>query len=194
MKPKLYLFLRFLGHAVFALLYRTRVTGSKHLPASGAVLICSNHVSLMDPLILGCMLRRPVHFMAKKELFQNKVLAAIIRSLGAISVDRGGSDIGAIRASLGVLKQNGVMGIFPQGTRDHDETRHKMENGAGLIALRSNAVVVPMRIFGPIRLFRRTRIALGAPVDLADLESKCDKASIELATQRIERAVWAIQS
>lgn len=192
MKKRFYLVIRTIARVLFAILYPTTVIGAENIPASGGVILCGNHISMIDPIVAACSIVRPVRFMAKKELFAFKPLGGFFQALGAFSVDRGGTDMAAMRTSLSILKNGEVLGIFPQGTRDKDHEHGKMESGVGLIALRSRAIVIPMRVFGPYRLFRRTRLVIGPPVDLSGFDGVCDSHSIDAATRRIERDVWAL--
>lgn len=187
-----FLFIKAIARAIFAILFPARVQGAERIPAEGAVILCGNHISMLDPIIAGLSVRRPVRFMAKEELFRFKPLGALITALGAYPVKRGATDMAAIRTSMKLLKEGEVLGIFPQGSREKDGEHLRMENGVGLMAQRSGAAVCPMRIVGPYRPFRRTPLFIGAPIDLQDLEGRSDSLSIDTATRRIEEAIWAL--
>ena len=190
MRERLYRFLRIIVRAFVIPICLPKVSGREHIPASGPVMVCSNHVSDFDPIIQGCVFRRSVRFMGKQELFGIKWFAAIIKSLGAFPVSRGGNDISAVRKSLEILKNDEVLVIFPQGHRyKHDDNR-AIETGAALIALRSKAAVVPVHMTR-FRLFRRMRISIGAPVALNDLMGKYDAESLKEATARIADGIWS---
>ena len=109
-----------------------------------------------------------------------------------VPVDRGGSDMAAMRTCISVLKEGGVLGIFPQGHRyKHDES-HEMQSGAAFIALRTHVPVVPIHVSGPVRPFRFTRIHIMPPVDLSDL-TRPDAPSIGEATKRLSDAIWTAE-
>lgn len=192
MSAGFYRFARFLLRFFFAVICPLRVCGAERFPAEGAVILCGNHLSYLDPLSMAVCVPRTVRFIAKQELFRHKALKPLITWLGAFPVSRGSGDLAALRTALGILKEGGVLGIFPQGTRD-PERRHAMEGGVALMALRSGAPVVPVRIFGPFRPFRRTDIVFGAPMDLSAYGKKCDSATIQQVTAAIESAIWSME-
>ena len=131
----LYRGVRALLRALFALLFPIRVEGLEHFPATGAVMLCCNHISLRDPVLLIAVCPRMIRFMAKEELFHCKPFGWLLRHMGAFAVKRGESDLGSVRAALGVLQEGCVMGIFPQGHRDTQDQDRALKNGAAMIPL-----------------------------------------------------------
>lgn len=186
-----YAFTKAVMRVFFAVVYPLRMIGADNLPKSGAAILCGNHKSLLDPLAAGLAVGRPVRFMGKKELFRVPLLNGIIRALGAFPVDRGNADMTAVRTSLSILKEGGVLGIFPQGGRETGGYRG-METGVALIALKSGAPVVPMRIMRKFRPFRRNTLIIGEPVDLSAYSIRADSQTLTMATQKIEAAVTAL--
>lgn len=174
------------------LFHPVSVSGRENLPDEGAVILCSNHTNMQDPMVLDSYLFRLFRFMAKTELFENKLLARIMRTIGAFPVSRGQSDISAVRESLRILKEGGALGIFPEGHRYKDGEIHAAEHGIALIALRSGAPVIPACISGGYRLFKRVYINIGKPVDLSDLGTKADSATMREAAERISNAIRAL--
>ncbi len=178
---------------VYGLLFPTEFEGLENIPDEGGCLICANHLHARDPFILAVRVRnRCLHFMAKAELFKFKPLGAFLRALLAFPVDRGHSDLNAIRTSLKLLADGHVLGVFPQGTRSRDNSRTPMLNGVSMIALRARKPVIPVYIGGPYRLFRPTRVRIGKPVDLSDFDRRMDGETLTAATHRIEDAVWGM--
>ena len=169
-----------------------KVEGKENLPAEGAAILYANHQNLQDPMVLFAYLGRPLHFMAKKELFENKVLAKVLTLIGAFPVSRGENDMTAIRTSLSVLSEGKVLGIFPEGHRYTDGEIHAAHNGVSLIALRSGAQVVPVRIQGSYRIFSKINVKVGAPVDLADLQGRLRGENLSTATERMMAALKAL--
>jgi 1-acyl-sn-glycerol-3-phosphate acyltransferase len=169
--------------AILKPLFRIEVKGLEHFPKSGGVLLCTNHISNLDPPVVGITCPRPVSFMAKEELFQAPVLKSILPHLRAFPVKRGMSDRGALRTGLNLLKEGHVVGLFPEGTRSKTGEIGKGLAGAGFFALRSEASVLPCAIIGSYKPFRKIKVVYGPPIEFAELRSK--KASAEEATELI---------
>lgn len=155
-------------------LYRVRVIGAENLPAEGGCLLCSNHTSMRDVVVLAAALPRQPRYMAKKELFKIPLLSQLIRALGAFPVDRGGADVSSIKKSIAMIEGGEVVSVFPQGHRVKGRCARgtPIKNGAGLIAYRSGACVVPAYIKTKayrVKPFRRTEIIIGKPIANADL-------------------------
>src|SRR4051812_16324497 len=109
---------RSLLRLIYAVLFRFEASGLENIPAAGPVVLCSNHISLLDPTTVGTKVNRKVHYMAKAELFNVPLFGAFIRKLGAFPVKRGGVSKDAIRNAIWLLKEGEMMGIFPEGTRN----------------------------------------------------------------------------
>lgn len=125
-----------------------RVDGRGHEPPAGPVIVVSNHLSDLDPLVVGTALRRRVTFMAKHELFQVPGVRWWIRACGAFPVRRGVPDRQALRTALGILQRGGVLVMFPEGTRGRDRTLRPPEPGAALLARRTGAALLPVAVLG----------------------------------------------
>lgn len=162
-----YDFSKFFVRSMARTLWRARVFGSESVPPTGPLIIACNHVSYLDPPILGCLCPRRVSYMAKKELFEIPVLGTVISALGAYSVDRQGSATSAIRRSLAVLEAGGVVGIFPEGTRN-PTGELPPQTGVALLASLAGVPVVPACIHGTDRAleFGHIDVAFGAPLAL----------------------------
>ena len=136
-------------------------------------IVLGNHKSFVDPLAVGIGVRYDVvHFVGKKELSKYKITAWFFEKMNGIMIGRGETDMAAMRKCMQVLKDNHVLGIFPEGTRHQDEMMAHIETGAALIALRSKATIIPCYIHGKFRLFHRTHVYFGKPMELADLHQK----------------------
>lgn len=153
---------------IYAILFPLKIVGRENVPKEGGVLLCANHISLLDPMTIGIKLQRQVRYMAKAELFNVPVLGWLIKQLGAFPVKRGGVSKESIKTALNTLRGGHVMGIFPEGTRNSDSGVAK--KGAASFALRSGAAVVPAAIVGAYKPFRRMTVIYGAPIDLSAFE------------------------
>jgi 1-acyl-sn-glycerol-3-phosphate acyltransferase len=178
-----YSFAKFVVYRILKPIYRIQVIGQEHFPKEGGVLLCANHIDNLDPPVVGITAPRPVHFMAKAELFSVPVLASIIRNLNAFPVKRGMSDREALRKGLQILKEGNVLGLFPEGTRSKTGELGKGLAGAGFFALRSDAYIVPCAIIGPYKPFKRLKVVYGKPLDFSELRK--NKATAEQATELI---------
>ncbi|WP_232696299.1 lysophospholipid acyltransferase family protein [Brevibacillus daliensis] len=147
--------------------YKYEVVGSHHLPTTGPVILCANHISNWDPMSLGGAVERQVCYMAKAELFDIPVVSYLVKEFGAFPVKRGGGDRAAIRATMQILDEGKVFGIFPEGSRSKTGEVGEGKSGVALFALKSDAAVVPVAIIGPYRLFRKVKVVVGKPLDLS---------------------------
>ena len=177
--------LRPLVHVIFP----HRVTGVENIPKDGPVLLCSNHVSMLDPVFIACAVKREIRFISKKELFDNKFLGPILTKMGMFPVNRGGTDMAAMRTCMGILKEGGVLGIFPQGHRWRKDENRELQSGAAVMALRSRVPVIPIHVEAPVKPFRFIRVRVGAPVKLDDIP-RLDAPSVEQAGERLKDAIW----
>jgi len=179
----LYPFGKALCSGILSPIYQFKVIGKENFPTDGGVLLCSNHISNLDPPTVGIAAPRQVHFMAKEELFSAPVLGKILPLINAFPVKRGMSDREALRKGLGVLKEGKVLGLFPEGTRSETGELGKGLAGAGFFALRSKAQIVPCAVIGPYKPFKRLKVVIGKPIDF-DVYRK-NKVSAEEATDII---------
>ncbi|MBD8070270.1 lysophospholipid acyltransferase family protein [Bacillus sp. PS06] len=178
-----YIFARETVRVILRPFYRIEVIGQDNIPKEGPVIICSNHIDNLDPPIVGITVPRPVHFMAKEELFNIPILGKIITKTKAFPVKRGMSDREALRKAMKILKENHVLGLFPEGTRSKDGHLGKGLAGAGFFALRSSATVIPCAIIGPYKMFGKLKVVYGPPIEMDMLRS--EKASAEAVTEHI---------
>lgn len=177
---------------LFRIVFRLRVVGLENIPVSGGAIIASNHISNFDPPLLGVAANRPLHFMAKKELFANPVFAWVITKLNAFPVQRGTADRVAIRKALSVLEQGQVLGIFPEGTRSKTGALGSPEPGVALIAAKSGAPIVPAAIIGTNQVGKsllppRFTVIFGLPI--YPLEGKSDKEQLEQLSKQMMDAI-----
>lgn len=129
--------------------------------SEGGLIACGNHTSMLDPVILAVSSKRQIHFMGKKELFDRKIFGYLFKKLGAFPVDREGVSMSAIKSSMAVLKQNEVLGIFPEGTRVKKYDENNAKPGIALIANKTKANVIPFYIKGAYKFRGKIEIFFG---------------------------------
>ncbi|MBA2278553.1 MAG: 1-acyl-sn-glycerol-3-phosphate acyltransferase [Chloroflexia bacterium] len=186
------------------LLLGMKVEGLANVPATGGVVLVSNHLHNADPVLISIAFPRPLHFMAKKELFGVPVVGWGIRLVGSFPVDRGRADRTAIRRAQATLEQGIALGIFPEGTRSRTRRIARVHTGVGLVALRGNAPILPMAITGSERLpgsggkapqrgerRREVRIVFGEPFTLQAREDG-KRMTADEATDLIMRRAAAL--
>ncbi|HEY2415498.1 MAG TPA: lysophospholipid acyltransferase family protein [Pirellulaceae bacterium] len=173
--------------------FRLRTVGRSHVPATGPVMVVSNHQSHLDPVLLGVSCPRQLRAMARKSLFFWP-LGWLIRSLGAVPVDRGGRGISGIKAILKMLSDQDAVIVFAEGTRTHDGQLQAFQSGFAALARRSGATIVPTAISGAYEAMPRGRIwpsprpvavAYGAPIAGAEIDDRSDEQLVELVHVRI---------
>lgn len=168
------------------LLVRMKVVGKEKLTREGGYIITPNHLSALDCVFVALACKRTVHYMAKKELFENKLISWFLKKLQAFSVDRQGADIKAIKHSMTLLKEQKVLGIFPEGTRATDEKLGAFHQGPAMLAIRSQVPIVPVGIYPKFRLFSKIVLVVGDPVEFPQFrEGKATQEEIAQATEQL---------
>ena len=163
-----YSVIRGIANLLFKLIYRINVYGEENVLMDEKLVVCSNHSNVLDPVVLAIVFPRKVSFMAKKELFQNKFLDYVFRKLGAFPVDRKESDISAIKNALRVLKNDGALGIFPEGTRVEEFNLDNVKSGTALISIKSKSRILPIYIEGNYKLFSKINVYIGEAIDFSE--------------------------
>ncbi len=189
--------------AALWLLTGYRVSGVRNVPRTGPLIVVANHLHNLDPLVVAVAIPRPVHYMAKAELFRIPVLGSVIRFGGTFPVERGKADRRAIRHAEATLAQGIAFGIFPEGTRSLTGAMSKPLAGGALIALRSGAPILPVAVTGteflpfnggktPKRCFRRAvRVTIGEPFTVPRTVDG-ERLTSESATDLMMRHVAAL--
>ncbi|MCR2042663.1 lysophospholipid acyltransferase family protein [Anaerosalibacter massiliensis] len=189
-----YKFCHLIGNIIFRIIFRFRITGKENIPTEGKVILCSNHISELDPVILGIAIPRRIRFMAKKELFENKFLGWLVSALGAFPVDRKSADLSAIRNSLTVLKNNEVLGIFPEGTRVYEENIENAKPGIALISIKAKAPIVPIHIESKYKPFSKIKINIGEPIYFSEYYNKKIRTEdYKILSQEIMKAIYSLK-
>ncbi len=156
-------------HAIFrpiiCFLFPITVRGLENIPKDQAVVLCANHASAWDPILICAALPRttPIRIMAKKELIDKPLLGRFLQKIGAFGVDRGHTDLNAVRTSIKAIREGQNLLVFPEGTRVEHENQVRAKGGVVMIAMRTGAAMLPVYVGGKKCVFRRTDIVFGEP-------------------------------
>lgn len=164
----LYAALRLGFAAVLHLVFRWRPEGREHIPATGPVLLCANHISWWDIPAVACLAPRRVYFMAKEELFRYPVFGWLIARLGAFPVHRGQPDRQSLRRALEHLAAGRAVVVYVEGTRSRTGELLPAQPGAAWLAVKARVPLVPVAIRGPYRPLAGVRVAAGTPFELKE--------------------------
>ena len=195
----------FIGWSCFRFIYRLyfrwRVYNSERVPVRGPVILAANHMSYLDPPLVGSGLRRDINYLARESLFRYPVMGAVLRSWNSVPVDRDGGGAAGLKAILDRLLNGGGIILFPEGTRSPDGKLQPARSGIGLTVIKSSAPVVPVRVFGTyeaygrhIRIPRPHRIAVkyGRPMDFSGFRAEaknCSRARLKEIYQEVADAI-----
>lgn len=182
---------KIIANFVLRILYRVSVTGVENVPASGKFIICANHFSNWDPIFVSIAFPRKISWMGKQELFKNKILGKFLSKLDVFPVDRDGSDISAIKKALRVLKNEEVLGIFPEGTRVDGFHIDNAKPGVAMLTIKSKSELIPIYINSNYKLFNKVEITIGEPIDFYPQEGQSmDYTEI---SQNILRSIYELK-
>jgi len=180
---------------------RLEVVGTENIPREGGALVCANHVSYIDPPVLGAGAPRQFHYMAKIELFKIPVLGFLIKHVGAFPVHQRTADRQALKTALDYLTNGECVAMFPEGTRMPEGQPGEALPGAGMIALRSKAPIIPAALINTAKLlpphsmllhFTRVKVVYGKPIDLSDLYDQSGREAVEETGRRIMAAIGGL--
>lgn len=164
-----YNFIRGLAFCLAKFFFRVKVVGDENQDYPENYLICSNHISLWDPVIVLGIIRKNINFMAKIELFKLPVVGWVLKKVGAFPVERNGSDFSALKKAISIISEGGVLGVFPQGKRCRgtDPRETSVKGGVGMLAANTKVALLPVAIVSKdnkIRLFRKVTVVIGKPI------------------------------
>lgn len=162
-----YRFVCFLGYLLTKTLFFLRAEGEENIPKTGGAVICANHRSLWDAILIAVTMRRPLAFIAKEELFKTKLFSFVLRKLHCYPVRRDGHDLAVVKTALSLLKKGELLVIFPEGERIRKGKTPNLKPGAFRLAVMASVPLVPAGICGNFRFFRRMRVRYGESMETA---------------------------
>ncbi|MGA3265370.1 MAG: lysophospholipid acyltransferase family protein [Verrucomicrobiota bacterium] len=188
---------------VYATYFRWRVFNPERVPLTGPVILASNHASFLDPPLVGAGLKRGINYLARESLFRFPGIGALLRSWSSVPVDREGGGAAGLKAILDRLLAGGGIILFPEGTRTRDGQLQPARSGIGLVVIKSNAPVVPVRVFGTYQAYgrhvkfprpHRIMVKYGQPMQFEALRAEaknCSKPRLKEIYQEIADEIMA---
>ena len=184
-------------------MFGLRIEGREHIPESGAAIVAANHLSFLDPVIIGVAIRRPLHFMAKEELFRFRPVGWLLRAYQAFPIGRGKGDLQAINKAVSILQEGELVLIFPEGTRGDGNRLGPAKPGIGLVAARSRAPVVPAFHCGTERALprgawvprpHRVILRFGPPLRFEETGAELGHGDFETFSRKIMERIAALNA
>lgn len=189
--------------ALFKFYFRWRVYNPERVPLAGPVILASNHASYLDPPLVGAGLKRDINYLARESLFRFPIVGWVLQSWNCVPVDRDGGGAAGLKGILDrLLKGYGII-LFPEGTRTRDGTLQAARSGIGLVIIKSDAVVVPVRTFGTFEAYgrhmrfphpRQIAVKYGEPMRFEALRAEaknCSRARLKEIYQQVADEVMA---
>ncbi len=178
---------------IFKWLLPIKVIGRENLPKEGGFILASNHTSISDPIFMIANFRRQVNFMAKAELFKNRIFRFVLSHLGAFAVDRGKGDMSAIHHAADLIRDGKILGIFPEGTRYVEGAPRKAKSGVAYIAMDTKSDILPVSIYreGKYKVFKKTTIRIGELIKYEDLidSELTDRANLRRIVDKVTTSI-----
>ena len=186
-----YTFARGLVKIYYKFAFRMDIQGEENIPAEGGVVLFCNHMSNLDPTTMAGFVRRPVRYIAKKELFEKRWSAKLLSALGAFPVDRQTTDMKALKTAIKLLKNGEALGIFAEGTRVKEGEAKAAKAGVALFALKGEAPIVPICISSKYKFRSVVHIRYGKPIYLD--EYKGQKVTTEMMEEITEKVMEKVR-
>ena len=183
-------FLKGLFWLMSVIAYRIKVNGMENLPKEGAALVCPNHVHALDTVLVVVHANRKINVLAKEDLFENGFLRFLAKVFGVYPVKQNSADLSAIKTSLKLLKNDELLLIYPEGTRNGLEKGKPIKNGPMTIAIKAGVPIVPVGIKGSFKVFSKIRINIGKPMCFNEYKDKInDKEVVTKLTQDLMKEI-----
>jgi len=181
--------IKFVLRIVTLLLYRVKVVGKENIEENKPYILCPNHISNWDPPTMVASLKRnDIYVLAKEEMFVNRFIKWLAVKVHALPVKRGKQDVKILKDSVKVLKENHIILIFAEGTRNGIKKNGKIQNGAVLMSLMSGVPIIPIGIQSKTkyRPFTKVKINIGKPMDLSKYkDQKSDKETLNQLSKQV---------
>lgn len=175
-------------------LFHVTCEGAENLPEKGGYVVVSNHHSLVDPVFIALKLKRQIYFMAKAELFHNKVFGWWLRKCGAFAVERGSGDRSSLDHAVDIVRRGDLLGIFPEGTRSKNGVPSRPKSGAAYIAGTARCGIVPCAVIfdGDLKVGKRIHVVIGKPIEFEELGWTGEKSALKCVSKRIMAEIIAL--
>ncbi len=160
-----YKFVRKVGWLLVKLLFFLRIEGIEKISAEGGAVICANHRSFWDPVLIAASVKRPLAYIGKEELFKNKLFSFMLRQFHCFPVKRGGGDMAVVKTAITLLRSGEALVIFPEGERIRKGKKPEPKPGAFRLAMMTGVPIIPVGIGGNFRFFRKMHLSVGDPID-----------------------------
>ena len=174
------------------LLWRVRFTGRENIPAQGGYVVACNHRSLADPILLAHGFNRQLFFLGKDELFNVPVLGTILNWAGVIGIQRGTGDMSAVDSAIQKLRDGGLLGIFPEGTRSPTQQPLRFKSGMAHMAKTAHVGVIPCAVIfsGKMKWMTKVEMRYGAPIPYEELfGEEQSAAALKRATKLVQQRI-----
>ena len=187
-------FFKIILFPIYRLIFWYSVEGLENIPTDKGIIVCSNHISNLDPIFWIIVLKRRIHYMAKKELFKNKILGWLLPKFDVFPIDRHKLDVKSIKHAINVVKSGDVLGIFPEGTRSRNGEIHEAKSGVAYIARSAKCDVLPVAIKckGSVTPFKRVKMVIGKPITNEELFRDVQKGDLQVSADRIMNEIKSI--
>lgn len=168
------------------ILYRVKVVGEENLPTETAAIVCGNHVHPLDAPVIVTNVKRKMNVIAKEELFKNGIVRWLAKVFEVYPIKRNSADMQAIKISLKLLKNNALLLIFPEGTRNGLKKGTKVKNGPVMMAIKAGVPIVPVGFQGSFKPFTKVVVNIGKPIEYTEYKGKTnDKELISNLTKEL---------
>lgn len=193
-----YRFLRAVSRLIGIVIFRYRCFGRENIPAEGGALVCSNHQSMLDPVVVGMVTQRRMNYLARKSLFRFFLFRWLIEFLDAISIDRDGFGLAGVKQTLTRVRRGEIVLLFPEGTRTRDGQLGQLKPGICTLVRRGKVPLVPVAMDGPFQAWPRSaplpspdvaRVVIGEPIWPGEVKDLSDEQLLERLQDAMQKCL-----